>query len=151
MSSERQVYALYSVESSSRILLPKVLGQCSCTASSGCAFGIPALILMCQCHQQPSSTGSFACCLSSSCPLYLAMVLQHFCSITSSSCAFSCPNPFEAHINCVCITSSAISAPIGPQLVVFAQNAQLPQQTQARPYPKSLTGEIKTKSTLAQG
>ncbi len=28
MSSERQVYALYSVESSSRILLPKVFGQC---------------------------------------------------------------------------------------------------------------------------
>jgi hypothetical protein len=29
MSSERQVYVLYSVESSSRILLPKVFGQCS--------------------------------------------------------------------------------------------------------------------------
>ncbi len=28
MSSERQVYVLYSVESSSRILLPKVYGQC---------------------------------------------------------------------------------------------------------------------------
>jgi hypothetical protein len=28
MSSERQVYVLYSVESSSRILLPKVFGQC---------------------------------------------------------------------------------------------------------------------------
>jgi hypothetical protein len=29
MSSERQVYVLYSVESSSRILLPKVFGQCT--------------------------------------------------------------------------------------------------------------------------
>jgi hypothetical protein len=28
MSSERQIYVLYSVESSSRILLPKVFGQC---------------------------------------------------------------------------------------------------------------------------
>jgi hypothetical protein len=29
MSSERQVYVLYSVEFSSRILLPKVFGQCA--------------------------------------------------------------------------------------------------------------------------
>ncbi len=28
MSSERQVYVLYGVEFSSRILLPKVVGQC---------------------------------------------------------------------------------------------------------------------------
>jgi hypothetical protein len=29
MSSERQVYVLYSIESSSRILLPEVFGQCT--------------------------------------------------------------------------------------------------------------------------
>jgi hypothetical protein len=32
MSSERQVNVLYSVESSSRILLPKVFGQCVSTS-----------------------------------------------------------------------------------------------------------------------
>jgi len=36
MSSERQVYVLYSVEFSSRILLPKVFGQCTAVATASC-------------------------------------------------------------------------------------------------------------------
>jgi hypothetical protein len=50
MSSERQVYVLYSVESSSRILLPKVFGQCALGPQShqsdDCIFWAPNELLL---------------------------------------------------------------------------------------------------------